>query len=191
MNPFDNQEHQQKNKLEKTKAYSLTLHCVRIREPTLTFDLLSKRVKYGYICPSLCLSSPHSVSTIWMLLICDATALYISLAGFQVHFHMLPLPCPVFELKCLQFVLLRRLPLTVNAQPSRYSSISSWLLENEIRFGSSPQQTECLYLFAVNENLKPCCSMSPILISLKTGDGQHSTKLSLISWQYLLAMNRL
>lgn len=64
-----------------------------------------------------------SVSTIWMVLIYDATALNISPAGFQLHFHMLPLPRPVFELKCLQFVLLRLLPLTAKAQPSRYPSV--------------------------------------------------------------------
>lgn len=73
---------------------------------------------------------------------------------------------------------------------------SSWLMENEICFGSSPQQTKCLYLFAshlfaVNGNSKPHCSMSSIQISLKTRDRQHFTKLRLISCQYLLAMNRL
>lgn len=47
VNPFHNQEHQQKAAAEKTKHCSLTLHCVQIRELTFTFDLLSKRVKYG------------------------------------------------------------------------------------------------------------------------------------------------
>lgn len=60
MNPFDNQEQQQKNDIEKTKIYSLTLHCVQIKELTLIFDLLSKKIKYRYINTSLCLSSPHS-----------------------------------------------------------------------------------------------------------------------------------
>lgn len=39
MNPFDNQEQQQKNETEKTKIYNLTLHCVQIKEltPNLIF----------------------------------------------------------------------------------------------------------------------------------------------------------
>lgn len=34
MNPFDNQEQQQKNEIEKTKIYSSTLHCMQIKELT-------------------------------------------------------------------------------------------------------------------------------------------------------------
>lgn len=77
-----------------------------------------------------------SLRTIWMVLICDATALHIIPAGFQLHFHILPLPRSVFEQECLQFVLLLLLPLTVGAQPIRYSSIlpSYWRMKYVLAF---------------------------------------------------------
>lgn len=168
MNNFDNQEHQQKNKVEKTKAYSLTLHCVQIREPALTFDLLSKRVKYGYLYTSLCLSSPHfcqhnlNGADLWCHCFIRQPA-WISATFPRGHCHVLSLNWNVCNLSCCCFSPWLRMHNPADILPFFL------LLENEICFGSSPQQIKHLYLFAVTGNLKLCCSMSPILIVLKTG----------------------
>lgn len=191
MNPFDNQEHQQKNKVEKTKPYSLTSHCVQTREPTLTFDLLSKMVKYGYIYTSLCLSSSD-----FCQYDLDGADLWCHCFIHQPSWISATFPHVAIATSCLwteMFAICPAAasPLDCEGTTQQIFFHSSWLLENEIHFGSSHPQSERLYLFAVNGNLKPRCSMSSVPFSLKTGDGQHFTKLSLRSWQYLLAMNSL
>lgn len=112
-----------------------------------------------------------------MVLIYEATALYISPSGFHLHFHMiLLLPCSVFELKCLQFVLMHILPLTVNAQSNRYSSIlpGYWKIKYILALLLSRLSTcVCLQL------METCIHTAPSQVHRKLGMGSTSQNQAL------------
>lgn len=142
MNPFHNQEHQQKAAAEKTKPCSLTLHCAQIRELTITFDLLSKRVKYGYVYTSFCLSSHHfcqynlNGADLWCFIHRPswilATLPHVAIAMSCLWTEMVAI-CPAVAS-----------PLDCNCPIQQIFFHFSWLLENEICFGSSPSASICL-----------------------------------------------
>lgn len=175
MNPFDNQEQQQKNEIEKTKIYSLTLHCAQIKELTLIFDLLSKKIKYHYINTSLCLSSLHSCQN------------NLNGADFWCHcyIHHPSWTPPTFPhcavvMSCLWMEMFAICPSAASPVDHECTVCqiffhSFWLPKNETYFGSSPQQAK----LTVNGSLKPHGSLSSILISQKTWDGSTSQSRAL------------
>lgn len=174
MNPFNNQE-QQQNEIEKTKIYSLTLHCVKIKELTFIFDLLNRKVKYHYINTSLCLPSPHSCQY-------DSSG---AESWCHCHIHQPSWPPPTFShcavaMSCLWTSIFAIFPAA--ASPLDHECTihqicfhSFWLPKNETYLGSSPQQIKLM----VNGSLKPHWSLSSIRISLKTRDGSTSQSWAL------------
>lgn len=139
MHSFNNQEQQQKNEIEKTKIYSLTLHSIQIKELTLIFDLLSK--KSSTIALILHSASHHlpPVSTIQMVLIFDVTAIYWTSCTPPTFPH-----CAVV-VSCLWTEMFAICPAAASSLDHECTICqiffhSVWLLKNETFFGSSPQQ---------------------------------------------------
>jgi len=183
INPFSNHWHQQNKvkKKQKTKAHSLTLRCVQIREVILVFDLLSKRVNCGFrlsfaSCPFTCrfewcwFVMPLPYKSAWLAFS------YISTRRISCcHCYVLSVHWNVCNLSCCGF------------------SPRLWMHNpaDILLFFLVTGEWNMFWLFSTADRLPVCVAakgkfklhyfMSPIQVSLKSGDALSFTNLSLIA----------